>query len=308
MDEYITVAVWCYNSSNTIIETLESIFSQTYRNLNLAINDDYSQDNTIEIVENWIDKHRERFGKIILNYNQENHGISYCFDSLLRLCDTRWVKGIAGDDILMPNCCESNMRYLQENNIDTLVYSECIPFSNCGEQLVINPYNLRYAKELGKMPVEKQYKFLLRRDMPFSPTFFINVERYVMLGGIPLDIRNIEDWPLKLLFSSKGEKIYFMDEKTVLYRVGNSISHSESKLYNEDHIKQRKQLKEKMVYPHIPRYHIVYYGREILDEFRVSFAIKILKNKKNRVTIMIDSFLKICNIFRWREYVMRLIR
>ena len=42
----VTIAVVTYNSSQTILETLESVKEQTYKNIELIISDDCSSDNT----------------------------------------------------------------------------------------------------------------------------------------------------------------------------------------------------------------------------------------------------------------------
>ena len=50
----VSVVIITYNSSNTIIETLESIKSQTYNNIELVISDDNSSDNTLSVCYEWI--------------------------------------------------------------------------------------------------------------------------------------------------------------------------------------------------------------------------------------------------------------
>jgi len=43
----VSIVVVTYNSSSTILETLDSIKAQTYRNIELIVSDDHSTDNTI---------------------------------------------------------------------------------------------------------------------------------------------------------------------------------------------------------------------------------------------------------------------
>ena len=50
----ISILVISYNSSKFIIDTLESIKKQSYNNIELIVSDDYSTDNTIELVTNWL--------------------------------------------------------------------------------------------------------------------------------------------------------------------------------------------------------------------------------------------------------------
>ena len=57
----VTVVVITYNSSKYVIETLDSIYNQTYTNLELIISDDCSKDDTIKICEDWLKKNGNRF-------------------------------------------------------------------------------------------------------------------------------------------------------------------------------------------------------------------------------------------------------
>lgn len=57
----VSVAVVTYNSSKTVLETLDSIYNQTYPNLELIVSDDCSPDNTVEICREWIAGHSRRF-------------------------------------------------------------------------------------------------------------------------------------------------------------------------------------------------------------------------------------------------------
>ena len=50
----VTVQVIAYNSSETIISTLDSIKSQTYLEIELVVSDDNSSDNTLDLTRKWI--------------------------------------------------------------------------------------------------------------------------------------------------------------------------------------------------------------------------------------------------------------
>ena len=57
----VSVTVITYNSSKTVLETLDSIKAQTYQNLELIVSDDCSTDDTVELCRNWIEQNKERF-------------------------------------------------------------------------------------------------------------------------------------------------------------------------------------------------------------------------------------------------------
>ena len=50
METSISVVIPCYNCSNTIVETLQSVSSQTYKNIEIIIVNDGSLDNSEEVI------------------------------------------------------------------------------------------------------------------------------------------------------------------------------------------------------------------------------------------------------------------
>ena len=111
----VSVAVVTYNSSKTVIETLDSIFNQTYPNLELIVSDDRSTDNTVEICREWIDAHKERFVRTELLTVEKNTGVSANMNRGADACEGEWVKDIAGDDVLLPDCVETCVEYIQNH-------------------------------------------------------------------------------------------------------------------------------------------------------------------------------------------------
>lgn len=47
----VSVVVITYNSSKYIVETLNSVKKQTYKNIELIITDDCSTDNTVSVIK-----------------------------------------------------------------------------------------------------------------------------------------------------------------------------------------------------------------------------------------------------------------
>ena len=71
----VTVAVVSYKAAEYVAETLDSIKSQTYKNIELIVSDDCSTDNTREIVRNWLQKNTGRFHNQRLIETPCNKGI-----------------------------------------------------------------------------------------------------------------------------------------------------------------------------------------------------------------------------------------
>ncbi|WP_305373326.1 glycosyltransferase family 2 protein [Photobacterium leiognathi] len=54
----VCVGIITYNSENTIVETLNSIVNQSYKNIKIIISDDNSHDNTVEVIHDWVKKQK----------------------------------------------------------------------------------------------------------------------------------------------------------------------------------------------------------------------------------------------------------
>lgn len=309
-NEYVGVAVLSYNSEKTIIETLESIKRQTYRYLDLYINDDCSSDKTVDLVNVWLRNNKNRFRKISLRTHSINQGINKSFDFILRQCETKWVKFIAADDLLMETCIEDNINYVITNKIETLLYSYYHSFIEVNSKKITlkeDSFERHYLDKMGTYNPYKQYRLLLKKDIVFSPTGFINRDKYIELGGITLEIKNIEDWPLRLLFTKNGEKIYVLKKYTILYRIGNSVSHSNNQIYNIKHIKQTEDLKKLLIYPNISCFHLMYYFNEWLNSVRINIIVKVFKNRKTNFTYTINRFLMLFDMTKLVKGIYNLI-
>jgi glycosyltransferase involved in cell wall biosynthesis len=61
MQNFPLVSVIClsYNHEAYVVEALNSVINQTYPNIELLIADDYSTDNSVGIIQDWLKNHPE---------------------------------------------------------------------------------------------------------------------------------------------------------------------------------------------------------------------------------------------------------
>lgn len=305
-NEYVSVVILSYNSFKTIEETLYSVYGQTYEYLDLIISDDASSDDTICLIKSWIDQHSSRFRRIKLNINKMNIGICENFDRAIKMVDTKWVKFIAADDVLTEDCVINDINYVKNNNINTLLYTNMLSFKVInGIRVTYNAdlYELWYLRKISSLSPEIQFRCLLREDIKFSPTGFMNASLYKDLGGIVKCVRNIEDWPLRLLFTEKGYKIYYFDMITVLYRIGDSVSHTKGCFFNMNHICQKRKLKKLLIYPNVSKYNILYYYNELVEYLRIYIICNLFDNRIGIVSKYINYILMILNTNKVKKLI-----
>lgn len=221
----VTVSVITYNSSKYVKETLESIKDQTYHNLILQISDDGSTDNTIDICKKWIAENQSRFVKTKTLIPNENTGVSANFNRSWDECETEWLKDIAGDDLLLPDCVETYMNYVNENQESILIFGKALCFSTINGKRVYKGYMHDYGY-FNLSSEELHNRLIWKGNRLPAASVFSNIQALKQMGfRHDTKIRNIEDYPKWIKLSSMGLKFNFIDKDTVLYRYEeNSLS------------------------------------------------------------------------------------
>jgi hypothetical protein len=113
----VTVTIPMYNNARFINETIQSVLSQTFSDIELLIYDDYSTDGSYEIAASFSDS------RIRLFRNSENLGPEKNWNKAISDVRGKYVKLVCGDDILYPECIEKQIAAFEEpgNNGVSLV-------------------------------------------------------------------------------------------------------------------------------------------------------------------------------------------
>ncbi len=97
----ISIAMATYNGEKFIIEQLDSIINQSYKNIEIIICDDNSNDKTVEILKSYCKK----FPLTIIQ-NKINLGIVKSFEISLKNCKGEYIVLSDQDDIFLPKKIE----------------------------------------------------------------------------------------------------------------------------------------------------------------------------------------------------------
>lgn len=224
----VSVPVITYNSSKTILETLESIKAQTYQNLELIISDDCSTDNTVIICKDWLSLNKDRFVRTLMLESPINTGISANGNRARAACKGEWIKDLAGDDLLLPECISTFVQFVTVHPDSIFVFCKLRTFGDEGDphSSLEDIINLR-NDEMSVMGANGQLDLVKKGLTPPAPCLFYNSEKSRQLG-INNDerIKLIEDWPKWIQYLKSGNKFLFVDKCLVLYRIGGiSTSH-----------------------------------------------------------------------------------
>lgn len=112
----VTVICLCYNHAEFVVESLESVLNQTHSNVELIIADDFSNDNSVEVIQNWLKKHPE----IPFLANKENLGNTKTFNKCLKLSKGAYIIDLAADDLLTADCIANQLKGFAESTYENV--------------------------------------------------------------------------------------------------------------------------------------------------------------------------------------------
>ncbi len=93
----VSIIIPMYNSALTIINSLESIINQSYKNYEIIVVDDGSIDNSYNLVKEYI-----KFNKIeekVILITQENSGPSIARNNAINLARGEYISFLDSDDV-----------------------------------------------------------------------------------------------------------------------------------------------------------------------------------------------------------------
>lgn len=252
----VSVGVLTYNSAKTVLETLESIKAQTYKNIELVISDDASKDNTVEICKKWLEENKGRFVRAEILTVPENTGIPANANRRVMSAKGVWSKGIAADDLLAPDCIENFINYIKENPEAKIIFAKMRRFREVFKEenfQDITDFHAKYFCETYKTPKE-QYKALLLKMYCSPVTMFARLE---VLQKIKYDERfkTIEDYPMWLRLTNAGVKFDYMDKVVAYYRLSQNSISANSGINIRQRIlflKYTKDFRMTYLYPNLP--------------------------------------------------------
>lgn len=214
----VSICVITYNSSKTVIETLESIYNQTYKNIELIVSDDCSSDNTVEIVKNWLDEKRSRFQTAEIITIEKNTGVTGNVNRAVKKAKGKYVKDIAGDDILLNDYTEKCVSYMESNPEINVLFTDVKFFSTDNSKVY---ENLIIDYNFFKKNSEEQFVQIIKTGLPCLPTpsSIYTKEILEKLDYFDENIPMWEDGPMYFRLTQNNIKIYFLDTVGVLNRV-----------------------------------------------------------------------------------------
>ena len=310
-DPLVSICIITYNSADTVVETLNSIYNQTYKNIELIIGDDSSSDNTVDICNNWVERNAYRFESCQIITSDINSGVPTNCNRTLSYVSGKWIKVLAGDDLLLPNAIANLIEFVKSDAKIEFVYTSYYVFKKEDSRikvLGIKPPK-HFIHRMADITNNNQLITYIKSKLNITVTLFYSTELYNRSGGFNEQYRLFEDTPWIVKVLSKGEVLYYCDIKTVLYRTGHpSITHDYQNCKDKYFIKEDfyscvQQFRRDCIYPIMPKYDLIFWIDEYSNRFLMWLIINILQNKRNPFTQSLYYLFKILNPYYLVKFI-----
>lgn len=200
----ISFVVTSYNYEKYILKTLESIKAQTYKNFEIIIVDDCSNDNSCKIIEDFISENQEL--KITLIKQSSNQGQMASMIKGLEIAQGQFVSFIDSDDILMPDYAKNHIRVHLETSV---AFTSCqiIEIGEDDEIHTINSISSPHCTNLDELFAGENINYKILKNKHFGGWYWSpNSSAMFRKASIELIInyQNADKWkicPDKFLFN-----------------------------------------------------------------------------------------------------------
>lgn len=116
----VSVIIPAYNASKTIAKTLQSVFDQDYKHVEIIVVNDGSTDTTEEVLSKYLDR--------ITYVYQANAGVSVARNKGYSIANGEYIQYLDADDLLAKGKISIQIEALENNNAD-VAYGDWIKFT-----------------------------------------------------------------------------------------------------------------------------------------------------------------------------------
>lgn len=191
MSKKVSVIMGIYNCADTLCQAIESIVEQTYTNWELIMCDDGSNDNTLKIAEQYMEKYPT---KIKILKNEFNKGLNYTLNKCLKEVTGEYVARMDGDDISKTTRFEEEVEILNNNPEIAIVSTDMEFFDEDG---------VWGRTRVVKYPQKEAFV----KGTPFChAACMVRRDAYIAVGGYSISkwLLRVEDYHLWVKMYIKG--------------------------------------------------------------------------------------------------------
>lgn len=284
----LCIVMTTYNGETFLSEQIDSILNQSYQDFELIICDDKSEDNTVEIIQNYLKDH----DNITLYQNEENIGVVQNFENALKKCDSSYIALSDQDDIWHKDKLKISMQKLKimegsYPNIPLLIHSDLEMIDDNGNIFSPSYFNFRGYT----LSSEKSLNTIISQNGIMGNTILINNHLKKLILPFPNHLI-VHDYWIALINEIYGKRTTIY-KPLVQYRIHEKNLSNSTRVFKNNYFQAMKKLltlnfnlpymgvgREKVLKELLARYKLSKHDRSIIEKF-----LTYLDLNTNRINI-----------------------
>jgi glycosyltransferase involved in cell wall biosynthesis len=196
----VSIAMTTHNGAQYLREQLDSIYTQTYENIEVIVCDDKSSDETVSILE----VYKKKYG-LVYYINDTNLGYVKNFEKVISLCSGEFIALSDQDDIWYPEKIAVLLEHIKDN---LLIHSDC--------DIIDGRSQLIDTNIKGIIDTHSNFGPLAFTNVVTGCTTLVNKDLLNYVLPFP-DGLAFHDWWMAIV-AAKFDKITYISEALVKYR------------------------------------------------------------------------------------------
>ncbi len=202
-DIKFSVVIPLYNKQQSIVNTILSVFKQSYQNFEIVIIDDGSTDSSVDAVKSISD---ERVRLI----NQDNQGVSAARNRGIKEAKNEWIAFLDGDDLWETNHLEEIVKMMRIFP-DEKVYATSFEFSDKRKMF-------KHERSSPIFKIDEYFKEAIKENIMWTSIVVVHKDCFSVVKGFNEKLKYGEDLDLWYRLAQKFD-IIKNTKVTAVYRV-----------------------------------------------------------------------------------------
>jgi len=233
----VTIVIPVYKGSNYVQEAIESALKQTYKNIEILVINDGSDDNdkTKNAVEPFLDR--------VKYIEKKNGGVSSVLNLAFQVMNGEWMSWLSHDDLYYPEKIARQIEFLSKEKLssnDKVVVVTNYDFIDEKGKLIHPPFKNKLRDNMSNLELILNN---IKRNYFSGITFLIPKKSYYTIGKFDEELKTISDYDYwyRMLFADF--RFLYIDEILASNRMhSNQVTYKKSDLAKRESIEFHKRV------------------------------------------------------------------
>lgn len=298
----VSIIIPVYNGSNFLSDAIESALNQTYKNIEIIVVNDGSNDGgrTEAIALS--------YGNLIRYYSKENGGVSSALNYAAKKMKGEWLSWLSHDDMYKPQKIEKQVLFLNqllaeyslEDVIDICVYSSLERVDSNGEFL--SKKNIQIPP---KMSAIDALIYNIKTYTIGGCTVLMSKKLFNKMEGFDETVRTVSDADLWFRMMLSNHVFYHLDEVLVKSRQHKQQVGNRSKaLFKREHAVLMEKITKRLIETGLSKKQKYALAEGLIQNGFVSPAESVFRElkKSGENDLFLNFKIKIVAAFKWKLY------